>query len=125
MEASKIRATFNEKTNKMEALAERLEKIAGDTFQPTEDGLVFLSHVSSAIYPRLDSFPEHIENIYEELEEESTIGPILAKLSKRDAGWLARYIRDSTIKDRERIADEIQNELTASYSFFSLLRNAH
>ena len=66
--------------------------------------------------PHVDSPPDHIGNLYSELEDASEVGPILSRLSASEAGWLARHIREQVVKDRERIGEEIESELRVRLS---------
>lgn len=73
---------------------------------------------------RSDSIPDHIENVYDDLEETSNVAPVFAKLSGTEAGWLANYIREKIVKDKERMGDEIENELNVRLNFSLFLRAA-
>jgi hypothetical protein len=59
----------------------------------------------------LDVAPDHIEDIYSELEDTPDPSPVFARLSAHESGWLALHILDQALKDRENISDEIESEL--------------
>jgi breast cancer 2 susceptibility protein len=59
----------------------------------------------------VDSPPDHIENLFDELEDASEVGSVFARLTATEAGWLAKHIRYEISKDRERVVDEIESEL--------------
>jgi breast cancer 2 susceptibility protein len=52
--------------------------------------------------------------LYDELEDTSDVGPIFARLDANGAGWLARYIRERMVKDKDKAGDEIERELEAN-----------
>jgi len=74
---------------------DRLEHRAGARFNPGNE----------------DSPPDYIDSLYDKLEEPSEVGPLLARLSCEEAGWLARFIHDRIDKDREKAGEEIEQEL--------------
>ena len=118
-EISKRRNEMGEKMRRMEACAERLERRAGSNFKPADDGEFFLSawfwsHFFMQIFS--DSVPDQIENLYDELEDTSDVGPIFARLDDNGAGWLARCIRERMVKDKEKAGDEIERELEVNSS---------
>ncbi|KII94288.1 hypothetical protein PLICRDRAFT_99668, partial [Plicaturopsis crispa FD-325 SS-3] len=92
---SKLRLELEKKLDKLEGYAERLEHRAGTKFHPGED----------------DSPPDNIENLYDDLESASEVGAIFARLNHNEAGWLARFIRESIAKVRETAGEEIAHEL--------------
>ena len=59
-----------------------------------------------------------MEDILLELEEACTNptghespGAIIGRVTRTEAGWLARAIREKLIKDKENMAEEIEKEL--------------
>lgn len=70
----------------------------------------FLIYERELIY-HADSPPDHVEDLYEDLENTSELGPILARLTPEESGWLARYVRAKIEKDREQAGEEIEQEL--------------
>lgn len=99
VEVSKLRAELDKKINKFEGYADRLERRAGLQFCPGED----------------DSAPDHIDDLYDELEDASKAGKVIASLTAIEAGWLAKYIRERLMRDREAIDDEIEQELQKTF----------
>jgi breast cancer 2 susceptibility protein len=64
------------------------------------------------LYPfGIDYPPDNIENFYEELEDPTDAGRVLAKLTPSEAGWLARHVADQIEKERAFAADAIESEL--------------
>jgi breast cancer 2 susceptibility protein len=59
----------------------------------------------------LESQPDHIPNIFDDLEDAPQPGSVFARLSPDEAGWLAQFIREKVEKDRERAGDDIELEL--------------
>lgn len=103
---------------------ERLEHQAGPSFAPSVNGkdpLIFPhreNNVLISAFALLESPPEHLEGIFEEIEyEPSKAGPAFRQLSKNEAGWLARHIKQVCDMQRETIGDEITRELDVCYSF--------
>lgn len=60
---------------------------------------------------RIDYPPDNIENLYEELEDPTDAGRVLANLTPNEAGWLARHVADQIEKERSFAADAIESEL--------------
>jgi breast cancer 2 susceptibility protein len=89
---SKLREAHEKKVRRYLGYAERLEQKAGGKL-------------------RGDEPPDSVENMYDELEEPEDAGPVLARATSHEAGWLARYIRDRIEKDQDRVRDEIEKEL--------------
>jgi hypothetical protein len=60
-----------------------------------------------------DTIPDHIDDIYEQLEDASAneVSAILGRLNYQEAGWLARLIREKVVKEREQSHDEFESEL--------------
>ena len=66
----------------------------------------------------IDFPPDNIESLYDELEDPADAARILANLSPREAGWLARHISGCIEKERANNGDEIECRLMVSSSFF-------
>jgi breast cancer 2 susceptibility protein len=58
-----------------------------------------------------DDFPDHIDGLYDELEEPSDASAVMRRVTPKDAGWLAQYIRKRLESDVEKVREEIQQEL--------------
>ncbi|KAH9486281.1 Breast cancer type 2 susceptibility protein-like protein [Psilocybe cubensis] len=95
MEAAKLRAVYEKKTVRYQGYIDRLERKAGGGFNPGED----------------DYAPDNIDSLYDELEYPDSAVAVIARISSREAGWLARYIRKQIEEGHERIAEEIEKEL--------------
>ena len=67
--------------------------------------------------------PDHIEDLFDELDAlpAAEIGAFIRQLGADEAGWLARYLRRRSEKDREHATEEIECEMAVSslISFFS------
>ncbi|KAK7058475.1 hypothetical protein VNI00_002109 [Paramarasmius palmivorus] len=100
---SKLREAHEKKVRRYLGYAERLEQKAGGKL-------------------RGDEPPDSVENMYDELEEPEDAGPVLARATAHEAGWLARYIRDRIEKDQDRVRDEIEKELNVRSNPVTLLR---
>jgi hypothetical protein len=72
-------------------------------------------------YMGADSPPDHIDSLYEDLEEATEATSVLQRLSHSEAGWLARYIRDQISRDREKAGDEFEKELVVGHQSANLL----
>ncbi|KAL1737489.1 hypothetical protein EV714DRAFT_241592 [Schizophyllum commune] len=95
-EAAKLHAVFEKKVHRYLGYAERCEqKAAAKGFQPNPD----------------ESPPDSIDGIYDQLEEPADANEALANISVIEAGWLAKYIRDSIEKESERARDDMEKEL--------------
>ncbi|KAH9947131.1 hypothetical protein B0H21DRAFT_364507 [Amylocystis lapponica] len=92
---SKLRYEFEKKLGVLEAHAERLERRAGSAFHPGQ----------------WDSPPDNVENWFYQLESNDNIVLLLGGLHPEDAGWLARHIHIQCAKRRQRLHDEIREEL--------------
>lgn len=95
VEEAKLRLELDKKLHRYEGYIDRLQRRAGAQFRPGED----------------DFPPDHIESLYDELEDPADAGRVLANLTPAEAGWLARYMFDSIEKERARAGDEIESEL--------------
>ncbi|KAK0465538.1 uncharacterized protein EV420DRAFT_966293 [Desarmillaria tabescens] len=93
-EESKLRQDFDKNTRRYHGYADRLERKAGSHFRPGEDGP-----------------PDHIDDLYDKLEEPEEAGKVISAISPADAGWLARRIRQQLEKNQENLMDEIGKEL--------------
>ena len=68
---------------------------------------------------RVESPPDSIDGIYDQLEEPADANEALANISAIEAGWLAKYIRDSIEKESERARDDMEKELAVCSLFQS------
>ncbi|KAK0208723.1 hypothetical protein DFS33DRAFT_1380217 [Desarmillaria ectypa] len=93
-EESKLREDFDKNMRRYHGYTDRLERKAGNRFQPCEDGP-----------------PDHIDDLYDKLEEPEEAGKVISAISPTDAGWLVRRIRKQLEKDQENLMDEIEKEL--------------
>ncbi|KXN88856.1 hypothetical protein AN958_06726, partial [Leucoagaricus sp. SymC.cos] len=94
-EASKLRTEFEKKFSRYESYIDKLERRAGNHFNPHQD----------------EEPPDHIEELYDQLEEHSDATTVLGRISAKDAGWLAQHARRCMDLERERAGDEITKEL--------------
>lgn len=69
---------------------------------------------------RVDTCPEIVEDLYDQLEEfsrslsthsQTKALDVLSRVAAKDAGWLSRVIRENVAKEKERARDEIESEL--------------
>lgn len=58
-----------------------------------------------------DSPPDDIEDIFDDLDGGGDYHQATAHLTNNQAGWLARYIHERSIKERESINEEIERDL--------------
>lgn len=74
-----------------------------------------------------DSEPGNIGDLYEELESSVQAAGVINRCTANEAGWLARYIRERSLRGRETISEEIEQELQVGGPWFALLctRGAH
>ncbi|KAK0481755.1 hypothetical protein IW261DRAFT_1472286 [Armillaria novae-zelandiae] len=93
-EESKLREDFDKIARRYHGYADRLERKAGNQFRVGEDGP-----------------PDHIDDLYDQLEEPEEANKIISAISPTDAGWLVRRIRKQLEKDQENLMDEIEKEL--------------
>ncbi|KAF9567810.1 hypothetical protein CPC08DRAFT_626275 [Agrocybe pediades] len=87
MEASKLREQYDKKFSRYDGYAERLERKA-------------------AAGP-----PDSIDSLYDELEYPNTAASLITRISATEAGWLAQHIRKQTETSRERMCEEIEQEM--------------
>ncbi|KZP25285.1 hypothetical protein FIBSPDRAFT_820691 [Athelia psychrophila] len=99
IEASKLRAEHDKRMSVLEGYADRLERRAGPRFAPGED----------------DSEPDNIDDLYEELESSAQAAGVVNRITANEAGWLARYIRERSLRGREAISEEIEQELQKTF----------
>ncbi|KAJ7161264.1 hypothetical protein C8R43DRAFT_992095 [Mycena crocata] len=92
---SKLREELAKKEARYQSYAERLERRAGARFAPSAD----------------DEPTDEIEELYEELEDPAGAAAVMSRVSANTAGWLARFIVNRVERERERAADEIEQEL--------------
>lgn len=59
----------------------------------------------------IDCPPDNVDSLYDELEYPDSAAAVIARISSREAEWLARHIRKQTEAGHERIAEEIEKEL--------------
>ncbi|KAF7307159.1 hypothetical protein MIND_00509500 [Mycena indigotica] len=94
---SKLREAMDKKEMRYRGYAERLERKAGRSITSGED-----------------EPPDEIDDLYDQLEEADEAAQVLSHISAVNAGWLARCIMNRLEKERERGADEIEQELKTS-----------
>lgn len=114
IEASKLHTELRKKIDILESYADRLERHAGQRFCPSEDGEETSALKHKIRYKLIwipDSAPHNIDDLYDELEIPSQAAQIIASVSVNEAGWLARYIREKSLRDQEAAAEEIDQEL--------------
>ncbi|KIY53699.1 hypothetical protein FISHEDRAFT_32826, partial [Fistulina hepatica ATCC 64428] len=63
---------------------------------------------------RLEHPPDHIDGLYDQLEEPAGANMVLSTINASDAAWLAHMIREQTDQERERFNEELQKEMQAS-----------
>lgn len=97
LEEGKLWDEFEKKRMRLLSYAERLDAKAGLKPRPDEAEM-----------------PEHIDDLYEELEEPAEAGAVIRRVTPNDAGWLAQHIRKRLEHDVEKIREEIQQELQVS-----------
>lgn len=59
----------------------------------------------------LDSPPDDMDILYDELEDPTTASTLLERISSRHAGWLAQHIKKRVEVERERAREEMEGEL--------------
>ena len=116
-EAAKLRDEAEKKLHKLESYADKLDRIAGSDFQPSEDGswtmeLVHACHSTRSYYHRLGSFPDHIDDLAEELEDSEDPVSFMKCVDRKDAGCLSLFLRKKCAANREEGGEEIDRELT-------------
>ncbi|EKM84055.1 hypothetical protein AGABI1DRAFT_104048 [Agaricus bisporus var. burnettii JB137-S8] len=93
--ASKIQANFDKKIARYESYIDKLERRAGS---------VLSRHTS-------DEPPDHIEELYDQLEEHDDALGLLSRISSQDAAWLAQHTKRCMQVEREQVGEEIEKEL--------------
>ncbi|KAH9170557.1 hypothetical protein EDB89DRAFT_1977284 [Lactarius sanguifluus] len=94
---------------------QRLRKEADDKCKLYFDWAQRFEAKSESCHPREeDDMPGHIESMFDECEYSSDITPVLRRVSKAEAGWLARFTRDRVEKERETVELELERELQAA-----------
>jgi hypothetical protein len=118
-----LRAERDKKMDALEGYADRLERRAGPRFCPAEDGILVRFHIipSNWCPGPLDAAPDHIDNLYDELEDPLNATKTIASVTTNEAGWLARYIREKSLRDREAVSEEVERELQVRISYLSLI----
>lgn len=108
---------MEKRLSRWEAFADRMEQKAGARFLPTEDGEHVIPWVILVIERLLlDGPPDSVDDVYDQLENASTpeASVILGRLNYKEAGWLARLIREKILKEREQSREEFESELNVS-----------
>lgn len=72
----------------------------------------------------LDYPPDHVEDIYDQLEESQDSNSLIKGLSPQESGWLASVIRSKSTAARERVAESIRKDLNVSLSIGSRPRRS-
>lgn len=95
----------------LEGYADKLERRAGPRFAPGEDGAcLHIADLCTRSF-QTDSEPGNIDDLYEELESSGQAAGVINRTTANEAGWLARYIRERSLRGREAISEEIEQEL--------------
>ncbi|KAF9454198.1 hypothetical protein P691DRAFT_754960 [Macrolepiota fuliginosa MF-IS2] len=97
-EASKLQTELEKKMSRYELYIDKLERRAGHHFHAHRD----------------DEPPDHIETLYDQLEEHDDAMAMLSRITPQDAGWLAKHTHRCMELERERAGDEIERELEAT-----------
>lgn len=97
MEATKLQMELEKTYNRFQAYADRLDRKAGSNFRVTEAGP-----------------PDHIDGMYDDLEDPTDATDLLARISATDAGWLALHIRKVAERNRERSGEDVGRDLEVS-----------
>ena len=72
-----------------------------------------------------DDMPEHIESMFDDCEYASDASSVLRRVSKSEAGWLARFTRERAKQEREALELGLEQELQVmSTSLIPLLTHA-
>ncbi len=58
-----------------------------------------------------DDMPEHIESMFDDCEYASDVSSVLRRVSKSEAGWLARFARERAQQESETLELELEKEL--------------
>ena len=58
-----------------------------------------------------DEMPEHIESMFDDCEYASDARSVLRRVSKSEAGWLARFARERAQQERETLELGLEKEL--------------
>ncbi|KAG8900895.1 hypothetical protein FRB99_005684 [Tulasnella sp. 403] len=98
-EEIRLRGELEKKLNRMEGLADTLQR-RSDGFHPSPD----------------DDVPNHIDDMYEDVEEAIDPLPLVQNLTPRDSGCLANVIRSKCAAIRERAAEHLSAELESTCS---------
>ncbi|KAH9058304.1 hypothetical protein EDB87DRAFT_1685476 [Lactarius vividus] len=100
---------------KREREYQRLRKEADDKSKLYFDWAQRFEAKSESCHPREDEdMPGHIESMFDECEDSSDINLVLRRVSKAEAGWLARFTRDHVEKECETLELELERELQAA-----------
>lgn len=67
-----------------------------------------------------DSPPDDVEDLFDDLDAGNDYHEVTSHLTIKQAGWLAVYIRDRSLKERETIGEEIERDLKVSGSMSTL-----
>jgi hypothetical protein len=72
-----------------------------------------------------DDMPEHIESMFDDCEYASDASSVLRRVSKSEAGWLARFARERAQQEIETLELGLEKELQVmSASLMPLLTHA-
>ncbi|EIN13926.1 hypothetical protein PUNSTDRAFT_117563 [Punctularia strigosozonata HHB-11173 SS5] len=91
----KLLEGIEKRFSRLSGWVERLERKAGDTFRQDD----------------YDSQLDYLEALWEKLEAAADPASLINNLGARGAGWLARFIREQSIKERNRSREDIEQEL--------------
>lgn len=62
----------------------------------------------------VEGAPDHIDDLLDDLENPTSAAKIVSSISSKEAGWLARAVREKTMRDRDRIGSDVEQEMQVS-----------
>ncbi|KAF7796563.1 hypothetical protein EIP86_007744 [Pleurotus ostreatoroseus] len=116
-EARKLREEYGGQLRRFTDYIEQLERKAGSTFNPSDDGKDSALTSHRLLIPDLfasDSPPDHIDDLVVELEDAKDVKAgreIIRHLNSIEAGWLARAAAEKRRRDEELMAEYIERDL--------------
>ena len=127
MEASKISERLEKRISRYQGYVDRLERKAGSQFQSGDEGIFYFCIFFSGFHSfHWDTPPDSIDSFYDELEYPDGAACVFSRIKPIEAGWLARYTRKQIDLSRERMGDEIEQELKVRISvIFNLISNSN
>jgi breast cancer 2 susceptibility protein len=110
-ECQRLRKEVEDKQTLYLDWARRFEIKSGVDWRPVDNGGQTFTIACSMIIWHTDDMPEHIESMFDDCEYASDPSSVLRRVSKSEAGWLARFARERAQQEMETLELGLEKEL--------------